>query len=209
MQLFQPPYKAIVLDTETTGFPAPEPLEIGILYLGELTQYKDHQEEMESILTRHPVSNTRYCPTKPIDPHAEKVHKISFEHVKYFPKYNAEEFLAAHPLDSVEYIIGHTIDFDLKTLKCVPGLSTDSHFKWKPIDVCKIAKRCWPEFKEGRGGYKLVQIVEKLCPELKSLVESRAHGALADVYFTYLVLAGIIYQYEPDSWEDVYLLQIG
>jgi DNA polymerase III alpha subunit (gram-positive type) len=107
----------------------------------------------------------------------------------------------------VQYIIGHTIDYDLRVLKCVPGFSDESHFQWKPIDVCKIARKCWPEFKEGRGGYKLTQIMEKLLPGMKEVVEQKAHGAMADVYFTYLILAAIIHQYEPTSWEDVYNLQ--
>ncbi len=91
--------KAIIIDTETTGFKEPQAIEIAYQEINHI----DNLEVVSSF-------EQRYKPSKPIDYGAMAVHHIvEADLVLCEPS-------GSFKLPKVEYLIGHNIDFDWEVL---------------------------------------------------------------------------------------------
>jgi DNA polymerase III epsilon subunit-like protein len=189
------PIKAIILDTETTGFAAPEPVEIAYLKLGHLHDYTP-----ETFLSGHDYFEQRFNPGKPIDHSAFQIHGISKQMVLGCPQYHID--LLELP-DSIEYLICHNISFDLRVLKCKnSGFDSDIHLNFKPICTMKLAKRLWPDL----PSYKLVNIMEEHFPAISAKLTEKAHGAYRDTLLCLLIIWKAVQDYELTSWEELHQL---
>jgi len=91
--------KAIIIDTETTGFNDPEPIEIAYTVYSDLN--------LVSIKTFHKY----YKPSKPIELGAMATHHIMDEDLVNREKFSTLKY----PL-ATEYLIGHNVDFDWEVI---------------------------------------------------------------------------------------------
>lgn len=179
--------ETIVLDTETTGLKAPKACQIA--YIG-LSKSPQELLEEDGLLRKenHTVFKQLYNPGKPIEAGAFAVHGISDEQVKNCPDWNS----FAIP-DTVQYVIGYKVSFDLRTLAL-----EDSRLKF--ICMHKAAK---DNFK-GLEDYKLGTVIKYLQPALHKQITKSAHDALTDVKLTLLILDTLLRKREISTWEEAY-----
>lgn len=111
---------AVIIDTETTGFDDPEPIEIAWV-----------NAERAKRTTQDGYHCKRFKPTKPIAFGAMATHHILPEDLDTCPPPSS----FALP-KGTEYIIGHNIDYDWKVIGS-PNV--------KRIDTCPMARKLWPE----------------------------------------------------------------
>lgn len=120
----------VVLDTETAGLVPPEP-GAGVCDIAIASVDEDFQVhwKVESLID----------PECTISPEAMGVHHITPEMVWAQPTLG--EFMGHHryPLENVDVIIGHKVDFDLRFLK--PYLPD----RYQVIDTLKLSRILWPE----------------------------------------------------------------
>ena len=193
------PIRAIICDTETTGLTAPQPIEVAIIHCQDIHTYDDLLD-----LKQYEKFNKRYKPTKAIEAGAQKVHGISMQDVEGCPRYLSHQLPIS---DTVEYIIGHNISYDMRALRCEAG-GGGKEFLGDLRQICtlKLARKLWPEYKED-GGYSLANIIQKNYPTVAESIPKIAHGALADCFLTLHLLDMMCAEYELDSWEELYNLQ--
>ncbi len=173
-------YKAMVLDTETTGFNQPQVIEIAYQMLdGELIESKDG------------LFCQRFNPSKDIEEGALKVHGITKESLIGLPQSNALLEHAPNIL-SVEYIIGHYIKYDINAIN--QSVETQQVFK----TIC--TKRLAYEVLKGEKSYSLVNLCRSLNLVDDSIIE-HAHSADADVFMTTKLLQHIAKTLENQSGE--------
>lgn len=178
------PIKAIILDTETTGFKAPQPIEVGYLTIRELDQYPDG-----ILKATHGTYQQRFKPTKAIDPGATEVHGIYYKDLKDCPRFT----LAALEIpETVEYLVCHNVSYDFRVLGKPEG--------FRKICTVKLAKLLWPEL-ETHG---LANVIENFFPAIADQLTVNAHGALVDAKLCLLIIAQALEQYELSSWEELY-----
>lgn len=159
--------KTIIIDTETTGIEDPDVIEVG--YIGveiEGGQLKPSGQEFEQ----------RYKPSKPIGLGAMAVHHI-------LPHWldNCEPSGSFTIPESVEFIIGHNIDFDWRALG-----EPDLH----RICTLALARKYYPEL-DGHSQVALVYYFSKDKEAARERVMG-AHSALPDVKMCGLVLASML-----------------
>lgn len=157
----------IIIDTETTGIDDPDVIEVG--YIGveiDGGQLKPNGQEFEQ----------RYKPNKPIGLGAMAVHHILPQWLE-----NCEPSGSFVIPETVEYIIGHNIDFDWRALG-EPDL--------KRICTLALARKYYPEL-DGHSQVALVYYFSKDKEAARERVMS-AHSALPDVKMCGLVLASML-----------------
>lgn len=180
--------KAIILDTETHALN------------GNAIEIAHYPLELSSGILRFyrkESFNQRFNPGQPIDLGAMAIHNILDEDVADKPPHNTFK------LDpDVGYLVGHNIDYDLKTLhRC--GVSQDL----KPIDTLAMAKVLFPDspnHKLATLSYYLAADKAKVREYLKS-----AHSALVDVDLTAALLQHIVKRIERcQTIEDLYFFSL-
>lgn len=177
--------EAIILDTETTGLKTPQVVECAFISLEELSQYP----ETSLMSVKHRTYESRFCPTKPIEYGAQRIHGITMADVKGLPRFDYNLLPIS---DTTKYIIGHNISYDHRAMGKVSPL--------KRICTLKLAKKLWP----GLESYKLVAIMQEFFPESYEQIVADAHGAMVDVKLCLALLTKAVIEFEFECWEDVY-----
>lgn len=172
----------LIFDTETTGLKDPEPVEIGYIRLGELTQYPEGL-----IGPTHETYQERFSTSKPIEAGATKIHKITNACVAGKPHWDSFTFPPG-----VQYLVGHVITFDAKVM---------GYPEFKYICTRDLAKRLWPEL----PNYKLTTIIETKFPAIGKRLTKDAHGALVDCKLCLLIIHQAMQEFEGiDSWQALH-----
>lgn len=154
-----------ILDTETTGFEDPEPIEVGIIDVESRREYLE-----------------RLMPSKPITFGAMAVHHIIPEDLASCRPVSAFRFRdVVEPMfGPFDTIIGHNVEFDWKVLG-KPDVQL--------ICTCALARDLWPEIDSHTLGAMMYYLLDK--QEARELLKN-AHSALADCRMTMLLLHHIV-----------------
>jgi exodeoxyribonuclease X len=169
---------ALVIDTETTGFDEPQPVEVAWLRLDDPLSLK--VTEMFCV---------RYRPSKPISLGALATHHIMDEDLA-----NCEPYTAFRLPDGVEYLIGHNADFDWEAIG-KPDV--------KRIDTCALSRKLWPQADTHSLGAMLYLLEREAARDgLRG-----AHSALRDAENCVVLLHHILRALgHPMTWNAVWLL---
>lgn len=169
---------AIILDTETTDLDEPQ-----VISLARSPVLSSPLSALEG-----PVVCDYFKPTKPISYGAMATHHIIEEDLASAPPWSGSWTLPT----TVEYLIGHGIDFD-----------------WKAIGSPHVARICtlalsrwvWPNL----DSHKLSALIYFLFPKAaaRSMVRG-AHSADADVCLCSLVLQHILHARPMSTWHEVW-----
>jgi len=169
---------ALVIDTETTGFDEPQPVEVAWLKL---------EDPLD--LTVSESFGARYRPSKPISLGALATHHIMDEDLV-----NCEPCTSFRLPDGVEYLIGHNVDFDWEAIGKPPA---------KRIDTCALSRKLWPEADSHSLG-AMIYFHER--EHAKAFLRG-THSAAVDVDNCWRLLRQILRALgHPMTWEAVYLL---
>lgn len=165
---------AIILDTETTDAEAPEIVEAAWIEL-DIAGYAGAS------------FSARYRPSKRISLGALATHHILDEELQECPP-SSEFRLPA----SVEYLIGHNVDFDWLAVGKPPV---------KRICTLALSRSLWPEADSHSLG-AMLYLLDRY--NARTLLKN-AHSALADVEATHRLLLFVLEKLgRPDSWEEVW-----
>lgn len=156
--------QAIVLDSETTGLDAPEPIEVAWLALG--------------LPDRHPVASDcrRFKPSKPIQLGAMATHHIMDEDLADCPPSSS----FALP-EGTEFLIGHNVDYDWEVIG-KPAV--------KRICTLALSRTLWPEADSHKLGAMLYLLERQ---DARHALRS-AHSAATDVEICRVILEHIIHK---------------
>jgi exodeoxyribonuclease X len=169
---------ALILDTETTGFDEPQPVEVAWLRLEDPLSLK--MTEMFCV---------RYKPSKPISLGALATHHIMDEDLV-----NCEPHTAFRLPDGVEYLIGHNVDFDWQAIG-KPDV--------KRIDTCALSRKLWPQA-DSHSQAAMLYLHERANA---STYLRNAHSAATDAVNCSRLLRHILRALgHPMTWEAVWLL---
>jgi len=171
---------AIILDTETTGVDEPEVIELA--YVGPLATPRD--------IGRGGVQ-MQFKPRKPISLGAMATHHIINEDLVGCEPWPGSWKLPPE-LDSVNYLVGHNVDFDWKAIGS-PGI--------RRICTLACARDIWPNL----DSHKLGALIYHLYPHAmaRELVKG-AHAASVDVDLCARVLFVIADIYGVHDWESLW-----
>jgi exodeoxyribonuclease X len=168
---------AIILDTETTGIDAPDPVQLA------------HSQPLE-----HPLGDIGgtmclyFKPRKPISIGAMATHHIIDADVENAPPWTGQWL----PPSPFEYLVGHNIDFDWKVIGS-PDI--------KRICTLALARHVWPSI----DSHTLSACIYNIYPHSMARdYLARAHDAAADVLNTWRVLVSICSALNLQDWESVY-----
>lgn len=177
---------ALILDTETTGLRDPKPCQIGYIHLQGLTSYTSNT----LVTTQHPMYQANFNPGKPIEDGARAIHGLSDADVAGAPHHSS--FIIP---ESIQYIIGHNIQFDAKAL----GLTGDSPYKF--ICTLKLSRLLWPDM----ASHRLVEIIREHFPHVFDKITVGAHTALIDCKLCLLIISHAMATFDQlTTWEELY-----
>lgn len=168
------------LDTETTGFVDPDPVEIAFIdCVGPPHHMKIAQKAQEF-----------YKPRKPIENGAMAVHHITNEDVAGHQKWDPESF---HPGEGFDFLVGHSIDYDWNVIGKpeVRRICTDA-----------MARHTWPEADSYKQSALLYRLYGGKAREMFNL--KFAHGALLDIENCYHLFGVIVKIHKFKAWEEVW-----
>lgn len=167
---------AYVIDTETTGFDAPDVIQLAMM--GPLT----------NPLSVAPTQLWQFQPTKPISVGAMAAHHIILEDLACFPAWSGYTL----PTDCV-YLIGHSVDFDWQMIGS-PNV--------KRICTLALARQQWPQI----DSHSLSACMYHIYPHrmARNLVKG-AHDAEEDVGLC-MRLLGHLWDLlgSPATWEELW-----
>jgi len=174
--------KAIIIDTETSGFTEPDVIELA--YSAPIEER--HYHAIAPVCFTH-----RFMPTKAMDLGARAAHLITLGDLKGFPVWPG--YWLQPP--GTDYLIGHNIDFDWEAL---------GKPKAKRICTLALARHTWPTI----DSHSLGALMFHLFPEedARAFV-LRAHSAMADVVMCWALLCQLLIVHFPEkfTWELVWL----
>lgn len=160
---------AYILDTETTGLNEPHMTELAysIIDIGD-----------SKVFVMQEPRSKRYNPCKPIELGSMATSHITDEDVANEPPHT--DFRLP---ESVQYLIGHNVDYDIAVLKHA-GITQE------PKLICTKAMACHllPEL----DSHKLTALLYHFHREIARAEAKDAHAAVIDIYFTQLVLQSLI-----------------
>lgn len=167
---------AIVLDTETTGFEEPQPIEIAYVVLKGPVDLEITAEYC-----------ARFKPSKSISLGALATHHIMDEDLL-----DCEPHTAFKLPNVAEYLIGHNVDFDWEAIG-KPDI--------KRIDTVGIARRLWPTA-DSHGLGALMYLLRR--DTARELLKD-AHSAAADVRNCVRLLVHMLPMLKgPKTWEELW-----
>lgn len=172
--------RAIVLDTETTGFVEPEAIEIAWI---ELTPVMANTSTLHGGFDMY---CERFKPSKPIGVGALATHHIMDEELVDCPPSSSFIF----PTD-VEFLIGHNVDFDWNVLGC-PDV--------KRICTVALSRDLVPEIDSHSLGAMLYHFDRHHAKERLK----QAHSAAADVLVCVDVLGHLCRILGARNWYEVW-----
>jgi exodeoxyribonuclease X len=171
---------AIIFDSETTGLDAPEAIEAAWLPID---------------IAGNPAGEctvARFQPSKPISTGALATHHIMDEDLVDCPP-SASFSLP----DSVDYMIGHNVDFDWRVIGEPPV---------KRIDVLAMCRTLWPDADSFSQGALLYRLERR---EARALLRG-AHSAQVDVMVCQRVLAHVLDalrdRYSIESFDELWMI---
>jgi exodeoxyribonuclease X len=167
---------AIILDTETTAIENPEVIELA---------WADYNNSAFR-------SRRLYRPVGEISYGALAVHHILLEDIGADPK-AGDSHSVYHDIPSVDYWIGHNIDFDWKALGSPPI---------KRICTLAMCRNLWPEV-DSHSLSAMAYFLLGRTPETRERLR-HAHSALADVELCIDILNIIQHVAKTTSLEDLY-----
>lgn len=170
--------RTILLDTESTGFNEPQPIEIAWVELRH-----DLKEEADPICYQQ-----RFRPSKPIEYGALATHHIMEEDLTDVPLHS--EFIFP---ETVAYAVGHNVDYDLTVLGNPPV---------KRICTLALARFCWPELDSHSVGSLMYFFYRDSARDLLK----QAHSAMADCWMTLMIFRKIIERLGIANIEHAYVL---
>jgi exodeoxyribonuclease X len=165
--------KAVILDTETTGFEEPEAIEVAWFTIDEDVM-PEHDED---------IKLARYKPTKPIEFGAMAAHHIFDWELDQHPPTGTFKLPPG-----TQFLIGHSVDFDWAVIG-KPNVAR--------ICTLALAQYFWPE----ASSHKLSSLIYELYLReyratgaegvLRDTIKG-AHGAKTDVLMTAMLLGKIL-----------------
>jgi exodeoxyribonuclease X len=169
---------ALIIDTETTGFDDPQPIEVACLKLSGPSPL--------GIVSRF---CQRYRPSKPIARGALAAHHIMDEELLDCKPYTAFKVSRA-----VGYLIGHNVDFDWN------AIGAPEHVK--RIDTCAMARKLWPSADSHSQSALIYMLYRSTARDMLK----GAHSAATDVANNFLLLGSIFDAMEehPETWEELW-----
>ena len=190
------PITCAIADTETTGLLATDQIcSVSWLGLSDLPDLaiKQTYDELFAISGAMPFA-------------AQKIHKITKKDLVGKPRFSSISQLGIP--ESVEYIIFHNAAYDWDKMLKKP-------LPVKVICTMKLAKMLLP-IEEGCSmspsgkfrSYKLVDLISDIYPEQRDFIFSGAHGAKFDCRLTWLLVRYFVENWELNSWEELYELQM-
>ena len=177
--------KAIVLDSETTGFRAPDVIEVAYLELKALEEYLNPSD----ILKKKNEYQSYFNTNKVIEAGAHLIHGLTKADLAGFSKF---KFSALGVHESVEYIIGHNISYDYRVMGKPSG--------YRYICTLKLAKLLFP----GLDSYKLNAVMKEFFPEMYTKLVEDYHSALVDCKLCVAIIAVAVSEFEINSYEELY-----
>ena len=171
----------LLLDTETTGLTPPiEVIEIAYLTLANSIGQKLNFNPLTDFEWAMPTYTERFKPSGQIHPQASEVHRIYLK-----------DLLKCRPSSEVKIpsdttiLLGYNISFDHRVL---------GKPNTKLICLMQIAKKLWAIDKKNNilPNFKQTSLIEYLYPEIRGELTKTAHGAVADVKLSYLLLLKIL-----------------
>jgi exodeoxyribonuclease X len=151
-----------ILDTETTGFEDPEPIEVGII---DVESRREYREQLK--------------PSKPISLGAMATHHILDSDLAHGCR-PSSEFKFTQVVEPMfgpfDCIIGHNVEFDWKVIGC-PDV--------KLICTCAIARDLWPEIDSHTLGAMMYFLMDR--EEARTMLKN-AHSAIADCHMAMMLL---------------------
>lgn len=167
--------KAIIFDTETTGFKEPAIVEAAYLEV--------------DIADGRLVTCNRFCqrynPGKPISCGAMATHHIMDEDVAHEPP------ASTFRLPEVEYLIGHNVDYDWEVVG-KPNV--------RRICTLALARRVWPEAEHSQSA--LMYLLDRATARRRV---RDAHSAAADVEICSRILFHLLAALQVQTLEELWL----
>lgn len=168
--------QAIIFDSETTGFEDPEVIETAWVPVNVLGNVIPPGGEC-----------ARWKPSKPIELGALAMHHILDEELIDCPPSSAFRLP-----DDVEYLIGHNVDFDWRSI---------GEPLVKRIDTCAMCRTLWPD----ADSHSQAAMLYLLARQDARNALRRAHSAAADIMNCRIILAHVIGKAGPfDSFEAMW-----
>lgn len=158
-----------ILDTETTGLIEPHMTEVAY----SIVEINDGK-----VFVLQAPRAKRFNPLKEISLGSMAISHICDEDVSHEPPHTDLRLPS-----SVEYLIGHNIDFDMQVLK-------NAGVTHEPKSICTnaMANYLLPTLES----HKLVSLLYHFHRDIARAQAKNAHAAIADIYFTELVLISLI-----------------
>lgn len=181
----------ILVDTETSAKKDPEVVELA--YLSLCNPAEPTAEPTDDLGASTFVR--RYKPTRPITLGALAVHHILDEELVDQP---SSETAAQDLPSTIDYFIGHNVDFDWVAL---------GKPDCKRIDTLSLARHAWPELDSHSLGALIYHLNRE---EARHLLQD-AHSAVQDIILTLLIFRRTItalcesgaLPHDP-TWDDIY-----
>lgn len=181
--------EALIFDTETTSRNDDrEIIEAAWIAVAPVSDLAGPSDRIP-----HPIEGRKHSlrlrPEKRIEWGAMAVHNILPSELEDCPPSSTFEF----PEDDVEYIVGHSIDFDWEAAgkPDVKRICTDAMARW-----------VWPDL-DAYSQSALLYALLGPTPETREKLAG-AHGALTDVINNALLLEQILDAKSIETWSDLY-----
>jgi exodeoxyribonuclease X len=178
----------LIFDTETNDRKNPEPIEIAYLRIGVKASVLGEPIQRDLPITEE--FEQRYKPSRKVTFGSIAVHHILPHELEGC--LSSDSFVLA---DSVEAIVGHSIDFDWRAISSPNVLRICTH---------AMAQHVWQD----ADGYSQSALIYMLhgANETTRAMLSGAHGALTDVCNNRLLLLAILKE-RPEilTWQDLWL----
>lgn len=182
--------KAIILDTETTGLKEAVPVEVAYIDISKLFEvpyiHRNPYSPFDKVFEYRKIFN----PQKPIEFGAMATHHITNDDVA-----NCEPYTSFVLPESVEYLIGHNIDFDWQVIQ-----TCGKQHEPKRICTLALSRYFYPDI----DSHKLTAMLYALDPDFARANAKSAHSALDDVWMTYHLLKIMLPKTKATNFEELY-----
>lgn len=173
---------AILIDTETTGVDEPEVIELAYLPIAS-----------PAAMPEGDGVQMQFRPSKPISLGAMATHHIIPEDLVDCDPWPGSWAPPAE-LDSVDYLVGHNIDFDWKAIGSP---------KIKRICTLALARHVWPKLDSHQLGALIYHLYP---PSMARKLVRGAHSALTDVGLCGRLLFALVDTLQPRDWAHLWEL---
>lgn len=178
--------RVIILDTETTGLKDSRPVEIAYIDVSRLLTHPMIIRGFDIVFEYRQLFN----PMQPIEFGAMATHHITNSDVV-----DCEPYTTFTLPESVEYMIGHNIDFDWQVIQ-----SCSKQPEPKRICTLAMARYLFPEI----DSHKLTAMLYALDYDFARANATSAHSALDDAWMTLRLLELLLPLTKATNFEELY-----